>query len=141
MLTNRTTSAPTILVVEDDPETREFYTDFLKWHAYHPVIASSGQMAFRTVTTQPLDGIVLDRRLPDMDGLVVCRRIRDQLGSKVPIIVISADGERGLEAAAYAAGANAFLAKPFELQILSRWLEKFVSREIELIEPDTEASG
>jgi DNA-binding response OmpR family regulator len=57
--------------------------------------------------------ILLDRRLPDADGVELCRAFRAALGAAVPIIVITADRAPGLEATARAAGATDFVLKPY----------------------------
>jgi DNA-binding response OmpR family regulator len=57
--------------------------------------------------------ILLDRRLPDADGVELCRAFRAALGAAVPIILITADRAPGLEATARAAGATDFVLKPY----------------------------
>ena len=108
----------TILVVEDDPDTREFYEALLQAAGYEVRSASSGQQTRALVATQPFDGVLLDYRLPDPIGLDLCCELRAALGSDVPILLVTGGRDPMLEPQAYAAGATAFLAKPFNPDML-----------------------
>ncbi len=107
-----------ILVVEDDLDTREFYEDLLIAEGYDVLAASTGQEALAHVAAQPVQGIVLDRRLPDVDGVDLCRLLRQRLGARVPIIFVTADRDPDLEATARAAGITEFVLKPFDAAAL-----------------------
>ena len=106
--------APTLLVVEDDLDTLEFYELFLMDEGYRVLAASTGKAALDHVAAGQVQGIVLDRRLPDYDGVNLCRLLRQHLDGDVPIIMVTADREPVLEATARAAGITAFLLKPFQ---------------------------
>ncbi len=113
------TPQPTrMLVVEDDLDTREFYEDLLIAEGYDVLAASTGQEALAHVAAQPVQGIVLDRRLPDVDGVDLCRLLRQRLGARVPIIFVTADRDPDLEATARAAGITEFVLKPFDAAAL-----------------------
>ena len=114
--------AATILVVEDDQGISELYSLLLVSQGYDVLIARSAQAALTDSATRSIDGVLLDRRLPDMDGLTLCPILREQLGPTVPVIMITADHGTGLEAAAHAAGATDFLQKPFRNEDLLRRL-------------------
>lgn len=103
----------TILVVENDFDTLEFYEILLMAESYQVRAASTGQAALAYVAIHPLNGIVLDRRLPDFDGLHLCRLLREHVGTQVPIIFVTADREPALESLGRAAGIMDFLLKPF----------------------------
>ena len=105
----------TLLVVDDDGDTLTLYTLLLETAGYRVLAAASGQAALRQFGTVPIHGVVLDRRLPDGDGLQVCRRLRDQLGAAVPIVVVSVDHD---PVAAASAGATDVVAKPFVVDVL-----------------------
>src|SRR3954471_17001198 len=92
--------AATLLVIEDDQDTLDFYTYLLTAAGYRLLVAATGRGGLAHVATVAVDGVVLDRRLPDMDGLQVCRLLRDQLGASVPILLVSADKDPTLAAAA-----------------------------------------
>jgi DNA-binding response OmpR family regulator len=110
--------SPTILIVEDDAATREFYEVLLLSKGYNVLLASSGGAALIHADTQPIQGVLLDRRLPDMDGVQVCRQLRQKLGATVPIIMVTADRDSSLEANVRAVGATDLLSKPFEPDVL-----------------------
>ncbi len=114
----RQAHAPTILVVEDDGDTREFYADLLATAGYHVLAAATGRAALAHVGGSSVHGVLLDRRLPDMDGLSLCRHFREHLDQDAPILFVTADHDPALEVAARAAGATAFIAKPFLPNVL-----------------------
>ncbi len=111
-------SLRTILVVEDDPGTREFYEALLRAAGSAVLSASSGQQTRALVATRPVDGVLLDYRLPDTIGLELCQELRTVLGLDVPILLVTAGRDPMLEPQAYAAGATAFLGKPFNPDVL-----------------------
>jgi CheY-like chemotaxis protein len=119
-------TAPTILVVEDDDATRGFYEDLLMMEGYRVVSAATGQSALARMAAHPIDAIVLDYRLPDTTGEEVCRQMRTIVASKVPILMVTADQSPGLEDQARAAGATAFLAKPFDPDDLLGWIAALI---------------
>ncbi len=103
----------TILVVEDDPDTLEFYEDLLQMSGYRVVSARSGQQARALVASRAVGGVLLDYRLPDTIGLELCQELCATLGPDVPILLATADRDPMLENWAHTAGATAFLGKPF----------------------------
>ena len=116
----------TILIVEDDPDTQEFYEALLRAAGYEVLSASSGQQTRALVATRPIDGVLLDYHLsdtigsglPDTIGLDLCRELRAALGPDVPILLVTTGREPLLETRVYAAGATAFLDKPFNPDVL-----------------------
>ena len=101
----------TILVVDDEPNIAELIELYLSREGYHVVTADSGEAALRAVAEHRPRLVVLDIGLPDMDGLEVCRRLRQT--STIPVIFLTArDGEVdrvvGLEL-----GADDYITKPF----------------------------
>ena len=106
-----TTSAPVILVIEDEAPIRRFVRISLEADGYHPIEATTGQQGLREAESLPPDAVILDLGLPDLDGLDVIRRLRSW--SQVPIIVLSARGRETDKIAALDAGADDYLTKPF----------------------------
>lgn len=106
-------TARTVLVIEDDEDTLHFVEDLLIMSGYAVLGAASGQAALAHLAGHGIDVILLDRRLPDVDGVVLCRRLREHIDGVVPVIIVTADRSPGLEAAARAAGATDFLLKPY----------------------------
>ncbi len=108
-----------ILVVEDDPEVMDLIRTALSFKEYTPVEASSGGNAVQLALEHRPDLVILDLALPDLDGLEVCRRLKQEEKTKhIPVIMLTArdgvsDIVKGLEA-----GANDYLTKPFEVMEL-----------------------
>ena len=116
----------TILIVEDDFDTVRYYEILLQIEGYVTLVAPSGQQARALVATRPIDGVLLDYRLSDIRGLDLCPELRAALGPDVPILFLTAEHEAGLKARALAAGATAFLRKPFEPNELLRLLATYM---------------
>ena len=102
---------PLLLVVEDDTQMRKFLRASLSSHGYRLVEAENGDEALTRAASYNPDLILLDLGLPDMDGLVVTKRLREW--ASAPIIVISARGQEEDKINALDAGADDYLTKPF----------------------------
>lgn len=112
-MTQTAANNQTILVIEDDHATLEFMKLFLDMAGYQVQTAVSGTQGLVSASSQSIQAILLDRRLPDMDGVRVCAQLRARLGPDLPIIMLTADSEPALEANARAAGVTSLLRKPF----------------------------
>lgn len=123
-----TPANPTVLIVDDDPATSEFCVDCLSFYGYTTMVAVSGDETLTHLRQQPVDLVLLDRRLPDMDGLEVARRIRAGINARVPIIMLTADYRADLPAVARMAGIDAFLAKPFDIEDLLQQVNDLIRR-------------
>lgn len=109
----------TVLVVEDDPQIRNFICFALKQEGFRCEAAGTAQTAMSTLVTSQIDLILLDLGLPDHDGMEVIRKVREW--SFVPIIVVSARDQDKEKAAALDAGADDYLTKPFSaIELLAR---------------------
>ncbi len=104
-------SGARVLVVDDEPRLLRSLRAILTGHGYDVVTASSGEVALAEVARRLPDVILLDLMLPGIDGLEVCRRVRERSGA--PIIVLSAQGEERTKVAALDLGADDYLTKPF----------------------------
>ena len=100
-----------VLAVDDDAALLRVLRIGLVALGHEVLIASTGGQGISQAATGSPDVIVLDLGLPDMDGLVVCERIRQW--SAVPIIVLSADGTEDRKIAALDGGADDYMTKPF----------------------------
>lgn len=105
----------TILVVDDEQPIRELLTVILTGEGYEVVCAADGEEGLRLANRMKHDAILLDLKMPVMDGTEFARRYRTTGGSK-PIVVITATREPEEKAAEM--DPCAYLAKPFELQSL-----------------------
>jgi two-component system KDP operon response regulator KdpE len=104
-------SRPRILLVDDEPSLLATIAPLLRAQGYDVATATSGNAALDGVDRQPLQLVILDLGLPDMDGVEVCRRLRE--GRSVPILVLSARGAESDKVAALDAGADDYVTKPF----------------------------
>ena len=126
--------AERILVIEDDRRLRVMLRRNLIFEGYGVDTAENGESAFRTMRERMPDAIILDLMLPDIDGIEVCRRIRD--ASAVPILILTArdsvkDRVTGLDA-----GADDYVVKPPEIDELFARLRALFRRHKMEADPD-----
>jgi two-component system KDP operon response regulator KdpE len=100
-----------ILIVDDEPSILATMAPLLRGRGYDVSTATSGHAALEAVDRQPPQLVILDLGLPDLDGIEVCRRLRE--GRAVPILVLSARGAEQDKVAALDAGADDYVTKPF----------------------------
>lgn len=105
-----------ILLIEDDVEIADFIETELRFEGYLVTVAREGIKGLQLFRQEEFDLILLDRMLPGMDGLSLCRRLRQN--SDVPILMLTAMGELDERVMGLDAGANDYLVKPFELEEL-----------------------
>jgi two-component system KDP operon response regulator KdpE len=104
-------SRPRILLVDDEPSLLATIAPLLRSQGYDVATATSGHAALDSVDRQLPQLVVLDLGLPDLDGVEVCRRLRE--GRSVPILVLSARGAEADKVAALDGGADDYVTKPF----------------------------
>ncbi|MEI8001669.1 MAG: response regulator transcription factor [Actinomycetes bacterium] len=108
-----------ILVVDDEPTLRRAVGAALRTRGYTVHLAANGAEALDHAVRHPLDAIVLDLGLPDLDGIEVCRRIREW--STTPIIVLTVEDTEDRKVLALDQGADDFVTKPFSMpELLAR---------------------
>jgi two-component system response regulator MprA len=116
-----------ILVVDDDPALRAALDRALKLEGYRVSFAHDGRQALQLMTGGSQDAVILDLGLPLMDGVEVCRRVRER-GDRTPVLMLTArdavtDRVEGLDA-----GADDYLVKPFALDELLARLRALLRR-------------
>lgn len=116
-----------ILVVEDDVQLRELLERVFADEAHDVVSAGSLARARQALASSPFDVIVLDRMLPDGDGLDFCAQ-RQAQQSSIPILLLTARGELLDRVSGLRAGADDYLTKPFEVEELLARVEVLVRR-------------
>ena len=116
-----------LLVVEDDRDTREFIRNGLVQAGHSVDTAANGRDGLFAATTQQFDLVVLDRMLPEVDGLTVLRTLRAS-GLRVPVLLLSALGEVDQRVAGLRAGADDYLVKPFAFSELEARIEALSRR-------------
>ena len=100
-----------VLIVDDEPSILATIAPLLRSRGYEVSTAMSGKACLESVERVDPDVIILDLGLPDMDGVEVCRLLRD--GRSTPIIVLSARGAEPDKVGALDAGADDYVTKPF----------------------------
>jgi DNA-binding response OmpR family regulator len=110
-------AAMTLLLVEDEERFVSFLVIALEAHGYVVACASTGGEALARLRVEMPDLIMLDLALPDMDGLDLLRRLRDE-GSRVPVIILSARAGARDIVAGLESGADDYITKPFSLREL-----------------------
>ncbi len=105
--------AETVLVVDDEPAITTAITTALTARGYRVLSAPTGARALGLLTFDRPSVVVLDLGLPDVDGISLCRRIRES--SEVPILVLSADGADDRKVRALDEGADDYVTKPFSM--------------------------
>lgn len=111
-----------VLVVDDDPVIREMVASTLVEHGYAARRASDGREALYLIERETPDVVLLDVRLPDISGYQLCRRIRDDFGDTVGIILISGERRESEDrVAGLLLGADDYVVKPFVFdEVLAR---------------------
>lgn len=109
----------TILVVDDDSEIRDVIHVYLRNEGFHVLEAENGRRALEIVAAEPVQLIILDVMMPDLDGIKACLKIRES--SDIPIIMLSAKQEDIDKITGLSIGADDYVAKPFSpLELMAR---------------------
>jgi DNA-binding response OmpR family regulator len=109
--------SPRILVVDDDPSVLRMLTRSLGAEGHEVEAAADGGTALAAVERRAPDAVILDVAMPDMDGLAVCRRLRDR-GLTAPVVLLTARDTVADRVAGLEAGADDYLVKPFAVEEL-----------------------
>jgi len=108
---------PSILIVDDTLANLEVLSGMLKDRGYEPRPVPSGKLALLAARSQPPDVILLDIRMPEMDGFEVCARLKaDDALKEIPVIFISALDETADKVKAFSLGAVDYVTKPFQAE-------------------------
>lgn len=103
-----------ILIVEDDKHISKLLSYNLEKAGFQCLSAFSGEQALSLLDRQPADAIILDIMLPTIDGLEVCRRVKqDSRFSGVPVVMLTAKGEEVDRVVGFELGADDYIVKPF----------------------------
>jgi len=117
-----------ILVVDDDPALRRLLADYLNRNGYDTLLAADARDLEARIQRYLPQMVILDRMLPDGDGMEACRRLR-QAGENIPIILLSARDEPNDKIAGLQAGADDYMGKPFSPHELLARMEAILRRQ------------
>lgn len=109
------TPAGTVLIIDDDDAVREMTAELVALAGYTTLAAENGLVGLRLASETRPDAVLLDVNMPGIDGLEVCRRLRaDPATAEIPILLITALGDQEARIAGLEAGADDFMAKPYD---------------------------
>src|SRR5437867_1462026 len=118
-----------VLVVDDDAVICDLVATTLAEHGYATRKASDGREALYLVQRETPDVVLLDVRLPDISGYQICRRLREELGDSIGIILISGERKESFDrAAGMLLGADDYMVKPFVLDELLARVQRLARR-------------
>jgi DNA-binding response OmpR family regulator len=117
-----------VLVIEDDPDLAANLVDYLAARGHLVDAAGDGLTGLHLATSHEFDAILLDLILPGMDGLTLCRRLRNDAGNITPILMLTARDTLEDKVAGLEAGADDYLVKPFALREVEARLHALARR-------------
>jgi two-component system OmpR family response regulator len=129
-----------ILVAEDDTETAEFISGGLREMGHNVLLAQDGLDALHLLATEQFDVAILDRMLPQLDGVSIVRRAR-AAGIEVPVLLLTALGRIEDRVSGLEAGADDYLVKPFAFSELAARVNALARRKPLKTEPTQLQSG
>lgn len=118
-----------IMVVEDEKSIRDLVEFHLKKEGYRVVAVADGQEAISALDRKPCDLVVLDLMLPGVDGIDVCKHIRNRYGYSVYVIMLTARGEEVDRIIGLEVGADDYMVKPFSPRELTVRIKAAFRRE------------
>lgn len=116
-----------ILLVEDNREVAGILFDYFESEGMELDYADNGELGLKLALETPFDAIILDLMLPRMDGLTVCEKLREA-GSTTPVLMLTALDSREDMLSGFKYGADDYLTKPFDLEILEARLHALIKR-------------
>ena len=125
-----------VLIIEDHRDVAEMLGTFLERRGFRVDYAGDGVTGLHLAVTETFDTIVLDRMLPGIDGLEVCRRLREDARRSVPILMLTALDTLGDKIEGLEVGADDYLVKPFEVEELEARLCALIRRQRRLLTPE-----
>ncbi len=117
----------TILIVEDEEIMLNLYEIVLEKEGFHTKVAKHGADAIEKIAQYQPDLVLLDIRMPYLNGIDVCRAVRERASKfELPIIVVTAYADAEIRRIALAAGANVYLTKPIKLPEIIRHIKELL---------------
>ena len=125
-MTTRPSTSTRVLIIDDDERLNKLLVEYLTRFGFSVRAVSHPDAGLRALKTNPPDLLVLDIMLPDMDGLSVCRKVRET--SRIPIIMLTARGDVADRIVGLELGADDYLPKPFEPRELVARMQAILRR-------------
>ena len=127
---------PRVLLVDDYPDAREMYSEYLQYSGYDVVEATNGMEALKSAVDNAPDIILMDLSLPVMDGWEATRRLKaDERTAAIPVVALTGHALAGISEGAKRAGCDAFVTKPCLPEDLVKEIKKILDA------PDTARKG
>lgn len=132
-------SGARVLVVDDNRDAADMLCQLLAFNGFDAAAQYTGEGALSAIESRPLDAVLLDIGLPDMDGYQVCRRIRAMAGLEQPVVIaLTGWGQASDRKKAQAAGFDGHLTKPTKPETVMALLnEKIAARSAALLARDS----
>jgi DNA-binding response OmpR family regulator len=118
-----------VLIVEDNRNISEMVGEYLEGRGFEVDYASDGLDGYRLAAENSYDVIVLDLMLPRLDGLEVCKRLREEARKSTPVLMLTARDTLDEKLTGLGVGADDYLTKPFAIQELEARLRALIRRE------------
>jgi two-component system cell cycle response regulator DivK len=124
----KATSAKTVLIVEDNELNMKLFNDLLEVHGYATLQSREGEEALRLARRHKPDLIVMDIQLPEVSGLEVTKRLKEDKNLRdIPVVAVTAFAMKGDEEKIRAGGCEAYLAKPITVNTFIDTVRKYLS--------------
>jgi len=128
-------SKATILVVDDEEDIRELVELNLHREGYTVLTSETGEQALALAKAKTPDLVVLDLMLPGIDGLEVCKRLKnDPVLQQIPVVMLTAKGEESDIVAGLELGADDYITKPFSGRVLVARIRRLLRKATEITE-------
>ncbi|MBD3230816.1 MAG: response regulator [Candidatus Lokiarchaeota archaeon] len=119
-------SSYSILVVDDEPDIVELARRLLEMENYRVIVAYDGEEALDKVNSEKIDLILLDIRIPKINGYEICKIIKDEFGKKIKIIMFTVKVKEKDRRKSVKVGADDYFIKPFNGESLINVINKYL---------------
>ena len=130
-----------VLLVEDHRDIAEMVLEFLEQRGFAVDYAADGVTGLHLAVTNPYDVIVLDLMLPGLDGVALCRKLREEARNQTPLLMLTARDTLDDKISGLEAGADDYLVKPFEMRELEARVRTLLRRHRGAVARETYAVG
>jgi len=121
---------PKVLIVDDDSVTRKFLGFLLRTEGFNVCSAVDGIQALEVLAREEVDLVITDLNMPRLDGLALTRRIRnDTPAGRVPVVLLTTEGDAETRRQGIEAGASEYLVKPVSREELARVVRRWTAEQ------------